>query len=422
MSDERHTVRQADGRLLDVLTTGPEDGFPLLFHNGTPCGLLGFASMTNEASSRGLRTVMYGRPGYGDSTPCPGRRVVDAAADVAAVLDALGAGPFVTVGWSGGGPHALACAARLPGRCLAAATMAGVAPYHAEGLDWLAGMGPENIEEFGAAVAGEPALAGYLAAAADGLAQISGEEVAAELGGLVEVADKAAITGEFADYLAASFRAALSGGVAGWRDDDIAFVSDWGFSLSEGFAVPVAVWQGDQDRMVPAAHGEWLARRIPGAHAHMLRGEGHVTLAAQLYGSILDDLLDLAGLPPDRPGNGSTSGLSAGAAVRTLRVAPGGGRRAGVPAARHGWACGWAKRTWPRPAAFRPGQHVAADHDGLAPGPGRLGPEVGPRLRVVGVPLGTPEGHPHRDADDGQDDQDGQRDVEPDERRHVFLR
>jgi pimeloyl-ACP methyl ester carboxylesterase len=308
MTDQRRTVRREDGRLLDVLTIGPEDGLPLIFHNGTPGGLLGFASMTSEASSRGLRTVMYGRPGYGGSTPCPGRRVVDAAEDVAAVLDGLGADSFVTIGWSGGGPHALACAARLPGRCLAAASMAGVAPYLAEGLDWLAGMGPENIEEFGAAVAGEPALTAYLEVAAAGLAQISGEEVAAELGGLVDGADKAAITGEFADYLAASFRAALSGGVAGWRDDDIAFVSDWGFPVSAGFAVPVAVWQGDQDRMVPAAHGEWLARRMPGARAHMLRGEGHVTLAAQLFGSILDDLLELAGLPPGSPGNGSTSG------------------------------------------------------------------------------------------------------------------
>jgi pimeloyl-ACP methyl ester carboxylesterase len=308
MTDQRRTVRQEDGRLLEVLVIGPEDGLPLIFHNGTPAGLIGFATMTSEASSRGLRTVMYGRPGYGASTPCPGRQVADAASDVAAVLDGLGAGSFVTIGWSGGGPHALACAARLPGRCLAAATMAGVAPYRAGGLDWLAGMGPENVEEFGAALAGEPALTAYLVAAAEGLAQISGEEVAAELGGLVDDADRAAITGEFADYLAASFRASLRSGVAGWRDDDIAFVSDWGFPVTAGFAAPVAIWQGDQDRMVPAAHGEWLAAHLPGARAHMLRGEGHVTLAARFFGSILDDLLDLAGLQPAGLGDGPPSG------------------------------------------------------------------------------------------------------------------
>jgi pimeloyl-ACP methyl ester carboxylesterase len=291
-----------------VLTFGPTDGLPLVFHNGTPAGLVAFESMTAEASARGLRTVLYARPGYCESTPLPGRRVADAADDVGAVLDELGSGSFVTIGWSGGGPHALACAARMPGRCLAAACMAGVAPYSAEGLDWMAGMGPENIEEFSAVAAGEPALAAYLAIAADGLAQISGPEVAAELGGLMADADKAAITGEFAESLAASFREALRGGVAGWRDDNIAFMGNWGFPVDAGFDVPVAIWQGDQDRMVPAAHGEWLAQHLPGAHSHMLRGEGHLTLAAQLYGSILDDLLDLAGLPPVSLGNGSPSG------------------------------------------------------------------------------------------------------------------
>ena len=308
MTEERRMVEREDGRLLHVLTAGPPDGLPLVFHHGTPGGLTGFAPMTNEAASRGLRTVMYARPGYDGSTPSPGRQVVDAAADVAAVLDELGVGRFVTIGWSGGGPHALACAARLPGRCLAAASMAGVAPYLADGLDWLAGMGQENLAEFAAAAAGGQALIGFLAAAASGMAQITGEQLTAELGGLVGDADRAVIGGEFAGYLAASFRAALRDGVAGWRDDDIAFVRDWGFSVGEGWPVPVAVWQGDQDRMVPAAHGEWLARNLPGARAHMLRGEGHLTLAAQLFGSILDDLLDLAGLPPVSPGGESPSG------------------------------------------------------------------------------------------------------------------
>jgi len=301
-------VEREDGRLLHVLTAGPHDGLPLVFQHGTPGGLISFAPMANEAASRGLRTVMYARPGYDGSTPSPGRQVVDAAEDVAAVLDHLGVGRFVTVGWSGGGPHALACAARMPGRCLAAATMAGVAPYLADGLDWRAGMGPENLAEFAAAAAGGQELIGFLATAADGMAQITGEHLAAGLGGLVDDADRAAITGEFAEYLAASFRAALRDGVAGWRDDDIAFVRDWGFSVSDGFAVPVAVWQGDQDRMVPASHGEWLAGHLPGARAHMLRGEGHLTLAAQLFGSILDDLLDLAGLLPVSPGDESPSG------------------------------------------------------------------------------------------------------------------
>src|SRR5260370_32383712 len=115
-------------------------------HNGTTGGLVAVGPMTGEASARGLRTVMYARPGYGDSTPLPGRRVADAAGDVAAVLDEIDADRFVTVGWSGGGPHALACAALMPGRCLAAASMAGGAPHPAAGLGGLGGGGRRGNE------------------------------------------------------------------------------------------------------------------------------------------------------------------------------------------------------------------------------------------------------------------------------------
>ena len=287
-----------DGRQLEVLSTGPEDGLVLLFHNGTPGGLVASPDMAAAAAERGLRTVMYARPGYGDSTARPGRRIADAAADVAAVLDGLGARQFVTVGWSGGGPHALACAALLPGRCLAAASLAGVAPLHAGGLDWMAGMGPENVAEFTAAGQGEAALTAFLEEAGAGLGQVTAQQVAEEMGGLISAADRAVVTAGFADYLAESFRLALRAGIAGWRDDDIAFVSDWGFPLEQAGGVPVAIWQGEQDRMVPFSHGAWLAGHIPGARAHLAHGEGHLTLAARSFGTVLDDLLDLAGHPP----------------------------------------------------------------------------------------------------------------------------
>jgi pimeloyl-ACP methyl ester carboxylesterase len=254
-----------------------------------------FPPMAGAAAERGLRLVQYARPGYGGSTPDPGRRVADAATDLAAVLDGLGAAEFLSVGWSGGGPHALAGAALLPGRCLAVASMAGVAPYPAEGLDWTHGMGAENIEEFGAALTSAEALAGFLEPAARELATVTGADVAAGLGDLASAADEAALTGEFADYLAASLRAAVAAGVAGWRDDDVAFTTGWGFTMAEvGDGAPVAVWQGDQDRMVPYAHGQWLAGHIPGARAHLLPGEGHLTLV-HWFGAILDDLLELAG-------------------------------------------------------------------------------------------------------------------------------
>jgi pimeloyl-ACP methyl ester carboxylesterase len=283
----------ADGRSLEYVTTGPEDGMPLVLHHGTPSAALVFAPWRESAAKHGLRMVMYSRPGYAGSSPRPGRAVADAAGDVAALLDALGAERFLTVGWSGGGPHALACAKLLPDRCGAAALIGGVAPYGAAGLDFMSGMGVENLDEFGAALEGEAALTGYLDAQSAALAHVQAGDMAAAFGDLVSDVDRAQLTGEFADYLAESFRTALQTGTAGWRDDDLAFVTDWGFRLDDG-QVPIAVWQGGQDRMVPYAHGEWLAEHVAGAEPHLLPDEGHLSLAVGAVEEIIADLVRLS--------------------------------------------------------------------------------------------------------------------------------
>jgi pimeloyl-ACP methyl ester carboxylesterase len=287
------TVRAPGGRNLEVLVTGPADGLPLIFHHGTPGGIAVYEPMALAAANRGLRLVLYGRPGYGASTPARGRLVADAAADVAAILDELSAARFVTAGWSGGGPHALACGRLLPRRCMAAASLAGPAPYPAAGLDWLAGMGKDNVEEFTAAMTGEPELSDMLTGMLPSVREVTSDDLALAMGDLISQADQDALRGELAEYIASSFRAGLSAGIAGWRDDDLAFVRDWGFSpIAPGDAAPVAIWQGDQDRMVPYAHGEWMARHIPAARAHLMVGGGHLTMQ---FDEIFDDLLKLAG-------------------------------------------------------------------------------------------------------------------------------
>src|SRR4051812_23526270 len=138
---ETTAVRMRDGRELEVLQVGPADGLPFVLHLGTPGAAVDIPQVTRPAGERGLRTVTYSRPGYAGSTPVPGRCVADAAADTAAVLDALGVDRFVTLGWSGGGPHALACAALLPGRCLTAGTPAGAAPDEGQGPGWVGRVG-----------------------------------------------------------------------------------------------------------------------------------------------------------------------------------------------------------------------------------------------------------------------------------------
>ena len=282
-----------DGRTLDVYLDGPERAVPLLFHNGTPSSGQLYAPFVEAASQRGLTMVSFSRAGYRSSTRNPGRSVADVIPDVAAVLDQLGAQRFYTLGWSGGGPHALACAALLPSRLIGAATVGGIAPYDAKGLDWMAGMGEENIAGFGAALAGEAALSTFLDEVAPSFASVTPDEVAARLGNLVSEVDRSAISGEAAAWLADVFRESVRNGIWGWHDDELAFVKSWGFDLGE-IKVPVAIWQGSQDRFTPFAHGEWLASHIPGVQPHLLADHGHLSLGVDSFGLILDDLLTTA--------------------------------------------------------------------------------------------------------------------------------
>jgi pimeloyl-ACP methyl ester carboxylesterase len=283
-------LRLADGRSLDVFLDGPQDGTPLLFHIGTPGAGLPFAPFVEALAERGLRYVSFSRPGYGSSTRREGREVVDVVEDAAAVLDAIGADRCYLIGWSGGGPHALACAARMPERVIAAATIGGVAPYPADGLDWSAGMGAENIEEFDAALAGPDELIKFKEREAPRLRAVTPEEVADAFGDLIDDVDRGSLTGAFAEWMADVFHEALRIGYWGWFDDDMAFTRPWGFDLDE-IRGPVFVWQGAHDRMVPFAHGEWLASHIPGARPRLLQEHGHLSLAVDSLPRIVDELL-----------------------------------------------------------------------------------------------------------------------------------
>jgi pimeloyl-ACP methyl ester carboxylesterase len=274
-----------DGRTLEYLEAGEPGGAVLVAHHGTPGSGLFHRSEVEGARRLGARLVTYSRPGYAGSSPQPGRSVADAAADVAALLDALGAERFATYGVSGGGPHALACAALLPERCAAAATVAGVGPADAPDLDFMDGMGAGNVEEFGIAMQGREPLEPFLRDEAAGLAGATPEQLREAAGPHLSGADAAVLTGELAEHLHASIAGGLAPGVEGWVDDDLAFVKPWGFGTA-AIEPPVSVWQGDQDLMVPGAHGRWLAANVRGAEAFLLPEEGHLTLFANRIGDI----------------------------------------------------------------------------------------------------------------------------------------
>ncbi len=282
-------IRLRDGRSLDVWVAGPDDASPLLFHAGTPSSGLPNESLMSAVQEAGLRLVSFSRPGYGSSTRRPGRSVADVAADTAEVLDHIGAEKAYVLGWSGGGPHALACAALLPERILGAALIGCVAPYRADGLDWLAGMGEENIEEFEAALEGSERLIAFMEQAWPIFRAISPGDVADGLGGLVDEVDRAAIDDELAGWIAAAWHDGLRHSYWGWFDDDVAFTRPWGFDTGV-IGVPVHVWQGGHDRMVPYAHGEWLSRQVGSACPHLHPEHGHLSLAVQSLPAILREL------------------------------------------------------------------------------------------------------------------------------------
>ncbi|WP_433200113.1 alpha/beta hydrolase [Dactylosporangium sp. CS-047395] len=269
-----------DGGRLEVVTVGPPQGRPLVLHLPTVLGPGDLPLLTEPAAARGLRTVICGRPGYSSSTPRPGRSVASSAADIGAVLDYLGHAEFVTVGWSEGGPHALAGAALLPGRCAAAASVNGVAPYDADGLDWRTGI--EDLQTLRAAMSGPGALIAALEPIVDQYRLVNDAVFAAAWARMY------ASEYGLGELVGALVRLGLSRGAAGWRDDYLALVRPWGFDVA-AIGAPVAIWQG-----FALEHGAWLAARIPGARARLDAEAGRLGHLAD-FGAILDDLLDAAG-------------------------------------------------------------------------------------------------------------------------------
>jgi len=293
MTPEPMPFELSDGRSVDLYVDGPPDGVPLVSHHGTPGAGVPYGPFVRAAADRGMRWVSYSRPGYAGSIRDEGRSVADCVRDVVAIVDHLGAGRFYTTGGSGGGPHTLACAALLPDRVAACGAIACVAPFRADGLEWTAGMGPENIEEFGAAQAGPDTLERYLEGEAPGLREAtSADELVETMAGLLPPVDRDALSGEYAEATIESMHRSVRNGIWGWFDDDMAFLTDWGFSL-DAIEAPVALWQGRQDKMVPFGHGEWLVAHTPGARPHLLDDQGHLSIAVSSFDRVLDDLLEM---------------------------------------------------------------------------------------------------------------------------------
>lgn len=252
-----------DGRTLHVYDTGGDDRLAVFWHHGTPN--IGAPPVPLFAASErlGLRWVSYDRPGYGGSTPVPGRDKASAARYVTAVADALGIGRFAVMGHSSGGSYALACGALLPERVLAVVSVAGLAPFGAEGLDWYGGISASGTASLRAAAEGRAAKERYEARA----------EYDPEMFAPV---DHAALSGTWA-WFGDIVPPALKDGPGGLIDDDLATVSPWGCDPAR-ITAPVLLLHGERDRVVPASHSRWLAGRCPSAELRLSPDDGHISV------------------------------------------------------------------------------------------------------------------------------------------------
>jgi pimeloyl-ACP methyl ester carboxylesterase len=273
------TVRTADGRTLAVEDAGDPAGRPVLVHEGTPCSRHLYGPWVANAAGRGLRLIGYDRPGYGSSTPQPGRSIADCAGDVRAICAALEIDRLAMWGWSGGGAHVLACAALRPDLVAAAASLAGVAPYGAEGLDWFVGMGQDNADYYRLLLTDPEAARAETDKEREGLLAASASEVAQGFASMSAPVDAAVLQGEgeMAAWLAYAVHDGLAPGSQGYWDDNRAHLDPWGFELGD-ITVPVLLLHGRQDNFVPFGHGQWLATHIPGVEARLLDNDGHLTL------------------------------------------------------------------------------------------------------------------------------------------------
>lgn len=278
-------VRTADGRDLAVETWGDPGGRTVFLLHGTPGSRLGPAPRGSLLYRLGVRLVAFDRPGYGRSDRLRGRTVADAAADVEVIADDLGAEEFAVVGRSGGGPHALACAALLPGRITRAAVLVGLAPRDAPGLDWFAGMAESNIREHTAAGEGWQALATSLEFRSRTIRADPVSLVADLRRELPETDRRVVADPGVRAMLVRNYAEALRSSADGWIDDALAFSKGWGFTL-EQIDVPVLLWHGEDDVFSPVAHSRWLAERIPQATVVVEPGAAHFGALAILPGAL----------------------------------------------------------------------------------------------------------------------------------------
>ncbi|MGA7835077.1 MAG: alpha/beta hydrolase [Acidimicrobiales bacterium] len=292
MTYREELIELPDGRALEVAAVGSPLGTTVFFHHGTPGATRSLRSWQSLLDYGDFYLVTASRPGYGRSSRYAGHDVSSAVDDATAALTHFGRARYVALGWSGGGPRALASAALDPA-CLGAVALASVAPADAD-FDWTEGMGPENVEEFRLARRGGPEYESLMESAGEAIATTTVDNLYDLFGGLFCDADREALSDDTERRaVAESFAYACGAGWHGYYDDNVAIMGPWGFDVTD-IERPVHLFYGDDDLCVPPAHGAWLSSHVPGAVTHRHKDEGHVSIYVEYADELAEVISNLS--------------------------------------------------------------------------------------------------------------------------------
>lgn len=284
-----------DGRQVEYLENEIASNRAIVFHHGSPMEMNFWSSTLVQLSSIGVRAIAFTRPGYGRSSRLPDRDILDGNADLTILLNHLGITRFASIGWSAGGPPALASG--LLDGCASIAAIACPAPFNAVDLDFYSGMGEDFANECSATVISVGAAFEYKQAAMAPVANYIAQDLISALTPRAQIPQYAFDYKIMAQELHDSLMRGLEPDAMAYAEDDRAWLKPWGFNTEE-IDAEVHVWLGRNDVFIPASHGEWLSRHLKHPTLHLLDDQDHISIWAEQKQLILRDAIHALSLMP----------------------------------------------------------------------------------------------------------------------------
>jgi pimeloyl-ACP methyl ester carboxylesterase len=279
------SLKLPDSRCIEYIDNGVSSKSALILHHGTPTSMTVWGTWLAAAAELGIRAIAFTRPGYASSDRKVGRSIIDANEDLEEILNQLAVENFVSVGWSGGGPYALASG--LLNKCSGVQLIASVSPYDAEDFDWFQDQTPEMVEEAKISARSLEDSINFKENYYKEIRDMTAEQFLTEYAKRLSFESFETTYREFSKDLSFSMHDALRDGVIGYAEDEYAFLRNWGFDTKE-IQVPVLIWQGLDDLSVSPHMARWLNANISNPTLKLLEGQHHSSIMVEKRAEILN--------------------------------------------------------------------------------------------------------------------------------------